>query len=92
MPQLQSWTSFSSFIQDTVDIKLPQGYALVFQQKGMLHAGLGNNMKIVDYVTFPSPLIALCIGPFLREALGMGGHVPLWPEPILCISVSLYLG
>jgi len=26
--------------QDTVDIKLPQGYALVFQQKGMLHAGL----------------------------------------------------
>ena len=68
MPQLQSWSSFSSFIQDTVDIKLPQGYALVFQQKGMLHAGLGNNMKIVDYVTFPSPLIALCIGPFLREA------------------------
>merc|ERR1712032_1622203 len=26
--------------QDTVDTKLPQGYALVFQQKGMLHAGL----------------------------------------------------
>jgi len=26
--------------QDTLDIKLPQGYALVFQQKGMLHAGL----------------------------------------------------
>ena len=68
MPQLQSWSSFSSFIQDTVDIKLPQGYALVFQQKGMLHAGLGKNMKIVEYLTFPSPLIALCIGPFLREA------------------------
>lgn len=26
--------------QDTLDIKLPQGYGLVFQQKGMLHAGL----------------------------------------------------
>jgi len=26
--------------QDTLDIKLPQGYALIFQQKGMLHAGL----------------------------------------------------
>ena len=24
--------------------------------------------------------------------IGMGGHVPLWPEPILRISVSLYLG
>ena len=25
-------------------------------------------------------------------SIGMGGHVPLWPEPILRISVSLYLG
>jgi len=26
--------------EDTLDIKLPQGYGLVFQQKGLLHAGL----------------------------------------------------
>ena len=36
------------FFQDTLDIKLPQGYALVFQQKGMLHAGLGNLKHMSD--------------------------------------------
>ena len=36
------------FSQDTLDIKLPQGYALVFQQKGMLHAGLGNLKHMSD--------------------------------------------
>ena len=29
--------------QDTLDVRLPQGAALIFQQKGMLHAGLGQN-------------------------------------------------
>ena len=36
------------FFQDTLDIKLPQGFALVFQQKGMLHAGLGNLKHMSD--------------------------------------------
>ena len=45
------------FFQDTLDIKLPQGYALVFQQKGMLHAGLGNlkhmsDIKHMSYIKF----------------------------------------
>ena len=31
-------------------------------------------------------------GTHRLDSIGMGGHVPLWPEPILCISVSLYLG
>ena len=35
--------------------------------------------------------IAMDIGMGM-DMVGMGGHVPLWPEPILCISVSLYLG
>ena len=29
-----------NYTGDTVDVLLPQGYGLVFQQKGMLHAGL----------------------------------------------------
>merc|ERR1712032_1053568 len=43
--------------QDTVDIKLPQGYALVFQQKGMLHAGLGWAVE----GTRPSVGSSLCV-------------------------------
>ena len=29
-----------NYTGNTVDVLLPQGYGLVFQQKGMLHAGL----------------------------------------------------
>ena len=35
--------------QDTLDVRLPQGAALIFQQKGMLHAGLGQNFHFLDY-------------------------------------------
>ena len=34
--------------QDTLDVRLPQGAALIFQQKGMLHAGLGQNFHFLD--------------------------------------------
>ena len=34
--------------QDTLDVRLPQGAALIFQQKGMLHAGLGQNFHLLD--------------------------------------------
>ena len=33
-------------VQDTLDIRLPQGGALIFQQKGTLHAGLGENWEL----------------------------------------------
>ena len=36
--------------QDTLDVRLPQGAALIFQQKGMLHAGLGQNFHFLDYL------------------------------------------
>ena len=36
---------FLIFLKDTLDIRLPQGGGLIFQQKGMLHAGLGENFK-----------------------------------------------
>ena len=34
--------------QDTLDVRLPQGAALIFQQKGMLHAGLGQHFHLLD--------------------------------------------
>merc|ERR1712080_58912 len=42
--------------EGSVDVKLPQGFALVFQQKGMLHAGLAVTMPNSESDLKRSPL------------------------------------
>ena len=44
-------------VQDTLDIRLPQGGALIFQQKGTLHAGLGENWEKMQKLIWIKPIL-----------------------------------